>query len=74
MTPRQVRAHCRLDDAGKALLEKAMDRFGFSARTLDRLLRVARTLADMEGAAALAREHLIEAVQFRALDRGSVSS
>jgi len=69
MTVRQVRAHCQLDPEGNAILEKAMDRLGLSARSLDRILRVARTIADLEGAQSLRKDHLAEAIQFRALDR-----
>ncbi|WP_116126649.1 YifB family Mg chelatase-like AAA ATPase [Lewinella sp. IMCC34183] len=68
---RLVREHCRLDSAGRQLLKTAMDRLQLSARAYDRILKVARTVADLEGAAAIATHHLAEAINFRSLDRGS---
>lgn len=60
---------CRLDAAGEALLVRAMERLGLSARALHRILRVARTLADLEGSAELQLTHLTEALGYRKLDR-----
>jgi len=59
-------AHCSLDRDAEALLKRAVVRFGLSARAHVRILRVARTIADLEGAATLAAEHVAEAVQYRA--------
>jgi magnesium chelatase family protein len=69
MSSRQVRRHCRLDAAAEALLKQAITEMGLSARAHDKILRIARTIADMEGVEALASHHLAEAVQYRRLDR-----
>ena len=69
MTPRQLRRACRLGDPARAFLRTAIERLGFSARAYDRVLRVARTIADLEGAAGIAEAHLAEAVQYRVFDR-----
>jgi magnesium chelatase family protein len=69
MTVRHIREHCRLPSGASELLEKAMDRLGFSARSLDKIMRVARTIADLDGAADIKKEHVMEAVQYRSLDR-----
>ena len=61
--------HCVLDDAGKRLLQQAMDDLGLSARVHDRILRVARTIADLEGSDGIRTEHVIEAIGYRSLDR-----
>ena len=69
MSSRQVRAHCRLGASGQALLKSALTRLGLSARAHDRILKVARTIADLGGAEAVGAEHVAEAVQYRSLDR-----
>jgi len=69
MTGRLIRRHCPLDGDGMRLLEQAVTRLALSARAHDRVLKVARTIADLEGAAAIALAHLAEAIQYRALDR-----
>jgi magnesium chelatase family protein len=69
MTPDALRRHCRLDAAGQRLLDQAFEKLGLSARALDRILKVARTVADLEGAPAIRPAHLAEAIQYRALDR-----
>ena len=68
MTPAMVGEHCRLDEAGERLLQGAFQRMGLTARSHDRILRVARTIADLEGAEAIAVSHLAEAVQYRNAD------
>ena len=60
---------CYLEVEGQKLLSSAMERLGLSARALHRILRVARTLADLDGATELQRQHLIEALGYRQLDR-----
>ncbi len=72
LTPRQLLRHCPLPPAGQALLARAAARLGFSARAHDRVLKVARTIADLAGADAIAVEHLAEALAYRTLDRGLV--
>jgi magnesium chelatase family protein len=69
MGSRELREICRIDAAGKALLEKAMERLGLSARAYDRILKVSRTIADLVGSADIRTEHLAEAIQYRSLDR-----
>lgn len=60
---------CEIDEAGKELLKKAMDKLGLSARAYDRILKVARTIADLEGEQYILTNHLAEAIQYRSLDR-----
>ncbi|MEM1095039.1 MAG: YifB family Mg chelatase-like AAA ATPase [Bacteroidota bacterium] len=69
MTTRQVRTHCRLDETGQQLMKMAIDRLGLSARAYDRILKVARTIADLAFADAISTAHLSEAIQYRSLDR-----
>jgi len=69
MGTRQVRTYCELGQDAERLLERAMQQQGLTARAHDRILKVARTIADLEGAAALAVSHLAEAIQYRTLDR-----
>ncbi len=64
-----VARYCMLDDKGKAVLKQAFERMGLSARAYDRVLRVARTIADLEGAENITAAHVAEAVQYRGLDR-----
>lgn len=71
MTTRQTQDHCAIDDSSRLLLKTAMERLGLSARAYDRILRVARTIADMAGSADVGPEHVAEAIQFRSLDRDS---
>ena len=66
---RRLRQACAVDEAGRRLLEGAFDRLGLSARALSRVLKVARTIADLAGAPAIAPAHLAEAIQYRSLDR-----
>ena len=70
MTPRQIRKHCKLDSAGESLLKSAMEEMGLSARAHDKILRVARTMADLDGSDAIQPQNIAEAVGFRSLDRG----
>jgi len=65
MTAAMVGEHCRLDDAGERILKTAFDRMGLTARSHDRILRAARTIADLDGEPRISAAHLAEAVQYR---------
>jgi magnesium chelatase family protein len=69
MSTREIRQHCRLDDAGNNLLRASIQESGLSARAHDKILRVARTIADLDGAGDILSEHVSEAVNYRMLDR-----
>jgi magnesium chelatase family protein len=69
MPARDIRKICALDDAGERTLEMAVRRMGLSARAHDRILKVARTVADLDESANVSAKHLAEAVQYRSLDR-----
>ena len=69
MGPREVKRFCRIGPEGEKLLEAAVAKLGFSARAYDRSLKVARTIADLAGAADIGPVHLSEAIQYRAMDR-----
>ena len=69
MSSRLIRRHCRLDAEGERLLEQAMTRQGLSARAYDRILKVSRTIADLEGFEEIRPKHVAEAVGYRSLDR-----
>ena len=69
MQSRQIRTYCELSADCERLLERAMQQQGLSARAHDRILKVARTIADLEGAAAIDPKHIAEAIQYRTLDR-----
>lgn len=69
MNSRQLREHCSIDATGTSLLKTAMERLNLSARAYDRILKVARTIADLEGESFIKSHHLAEAIQYRSLDR-----
>ena len=69
MTSRMLRKHCVLDAEGQAMLKQAMEDLGLSARAHDRILRVARTISDLEGVPTIQSAHVVEAIGFRSLDR-----
>ena len=69
MPSRLIRKHCALNEAGERTLEMAIRRMGLSARAHDRILKVARTVADLDQSEAVSAKHIAEAVQYRSLDR-----
>ena len=69
MSSRQIRKYCDIAPDCERLLESAMNRLGLSARAHDRILKVARTIADLEAEETIGNPHLSEAIQYRSLDR-----
>ncbi len=69
MTPKMVRQFCALNDECDKLLQMSMSKLGLSARAYDRILKVARTIADLEGADNIQKQHILEAISYRSLDR-----
>ncbi len=71
MNSKMVRQYCALDEECDKLLEYSMSKLGLSARAYDRILKVARTIADLEGSGNIQKQHLLEAISYRSLDRNS---
>ena len=69
MTVKHIRKFCKLNEESKILLKTAMERLNLSARAYDRILKVSRTIADLEGVADISATHIAEAIQYRSLDR-----
>jgi magnesium chelatase family protein len=69
MSPRLIRKYCRIDAEGEWMLEQAMARLGLSARAYDRILKVSRTIADLDGSEEIRPAYVAEAVGYRSLDR-----
>jgi magnesium chelatase family protein len=70
MINRHIKKHCKIDNASAELLETAIDKFGLSARAYHRILKIARTIADLDDSPDVKVDHISEAVQYRTLDRG----
>ena len=68
MTPKDIKKFCILDTPSEKLLEKAVDRLGLSARSYHRILKISRTIADLDQSENLQTKHIAEAVQYRRLD------
>lgn len=71
MGPDEMRRYCDLDDAGAALMKQAFETMGLTARSYDRILKVARTVADLDGSKEILPQHLAEAIQYRAVNLGN---
>ena len=71
MSPNMVRKRCEIDEAGRSLIKKAMEKLRLSARAYDRILKVSRTIADLAESEDIRLEHLAEAIHYRSLDRES---
>ena len=69
MTPRQIRKHCKLSPDAESLIKAAMEEMGLSARAHDKILRVSRTIADLDQSASITSAHISEAINYRTLDR-----
>lgn len=69
LTPKLIEKYCKLDDESKDILEKAFNRLNLSARAYGRILKVARTIADLEGNTNIEKTHIAEAIQYRSIDR-----
>jgi magnesium chelatase family protein len=73
MSNRHIKRHCGIDKRGEDLLETAIDKLGLSARAFNRILKIARTIADLEGVSHIQPQHVSEAIQYRSLDRDNLS-
>ena len=69
MSNRHLKAHCMVDETSHRLLETAIDTLGLSARAFSRILKIARTIADLEGSERISSAHIAEAIQYRSLEQ-----
>jgi magnesium chelatase family protein len=69
MTPRHLKKYCEIGESSRTLMEQAVDKLGLSARAYTRILKIARTIADLEGVETITTAHISEAIQYRSLDR-----
>jgi len=72
MNNRQIKKYCKLDESSESLLKQAIDELGLSARAYTRILKVARTIADIENSIEIQVQHISEAIQYRSLDRSII--
>ena len=68
MGPAELRNHCQLDAESENLMRQAFDAFGLTARSYDRILKVARTIADLENSESIEASHIAEAIQYRTVE------
>lgn len=71
MNSKKIRTYCKLNEQGAELLKQAMNKLGLSARAYDKILKVGRTIADLEGSVNILPKHIAEAIQYRSLDRNN---
>lgn len=71
MGSKELRKYCRLDQGSADMIRKAMNTLGLSARAYDKILKVGRTIADLDGVQQIESRHIAEAIQYRSLDKGS---
>ena len=71
MSEKKVKEVCKIDNASQNILKNAMEKLNLSARAYDRILKVARTIADLDNSDQMLSEHLAEAIHYRSLDRES---
>jgi magnesium chelatase family protein len=69
MSSKQIKTFCELGDEAEGMMRMAMTELNFSARAYDRILKVARTIADLDGQETISAQHVAEAIQYRTLDR-----
>jgi magnesium chelatase family protein len=69
MSVKQIRKHCVLNEESKVMLKNAMEKLNLSARAYDRILKVSRTIADLDASQDITPNHIAEAIQYRSLDR-----
>lgn len=69
LTPNLIEKFCEIDESGRKILKQAFERLGLSARAYGRILKVARTIADLDGSKKILDKHLLEAIQYRSLDK-----
>ena len=72
MTEKQIHEFCRIDEEAHKLIEMAIEKLGLSARAVNRILKVSRTIADLESDEAIKTSHVAEAIQYRSLDRSLI--